>query len=297
MQKYTPIVKAAHAFREISHDFTTPEEIFRESIANSLDAYAKRIWLRVAVESRRGRETVVIDLSDDGIGMNESTVRSFFNLSDSIKPGYPSVGETPRRMTGYKGHGTKIYFNSEQLELLTFDGDSQPIYCKVDDPKGELAENRVPAAEIEVVSVETLVTKRRDWKVPELADRPGTSIRVLGYHQNNKTGLEHARLKDYILWFTRWGSWEGKLCAIANISRPEVDDLRGCKLYLHGLGREADDPQIFDDDRGEEIPFGHVFPAADCTDIRKLRSKDDVDPLEILCPYLGIPRSTARLAS
>jgi hypothetical protein len=231
MQKYTPIVKEAHAFHEISHDFTTPEEIFRESIANSLDAYAKRIWLRVAVENRRGRETVVIDLSDDGIGMNESTVRSFLNLSDSIKPSNPPVGKTPRRVTGYKGHGTKIYFNSEQLELLTFDGDSKPIYCKVDDPKGELAENRVLTAEIEVVSVETLVTKRHDWKVPEMADRPGTSIRVVGYHQNSKTGLEHARLKDYILWFTRWGSWKANsaplqtslgqrlmICVVANFT-------------------------------------------------------------------------------
>ena len=57
MADYTPRVVEAHAFREISLDFTTPAEIFRESIANSLDAYARRIWLRTSVENRRGRET------------------------------------------------------------------------------------------------------------------------------------------------------------------------------------------------------------------------------------------------
>ncbi len=50
MVVYTPEVKNAHAFREVSRDFTTPEEIFREAIANSLDAYAERIWLRTTVE-------------------------------------------------------------------------------------------------------------------------------------------------------------------------------------------------------------------------------------------------------
>jgi hypothetical protein len=49
-------VKEAHAFLEISQDFTTPAEIFRESIANSLDAYARRMWLRAIVEDVRGRE-------------------------------------------------------------------------------------------------------------------------------------------------------------------------------------------------------------------------------------------------
>ena len=43
MTQYTPVVKEAHAFREISLDFTTPAEFFRESIPNSLDAYARRI--------------------------------------------------------------------------------------------------------------------------------------------------------------------------------------------------------------------------------------------------------------
>src|SRR5437762_13435439 len=126
MSQYIPRVKEAHAFREISLDFTTPAEIFREAIANSLDAYARRTWLRTSVEQRRGRETVLIDICDDGIGMNASGVEAFLNLSDSVKSNTPPTGRSPRRMTGYKGHGTKIYYNSEEVEVITYNGVDAP---------------------------------------------------------------------------------------------------------------------------------------------------------------------------
>jgi hypothetical protein len=274
MAAYTPEVKQAHAFREVSQDFTTPEEIFREAIANSLDAYAQRIWLRTSVEERRGRETVLIDLSDDGIGMSADGIKAFFNLSDSVKPPSASAGKAARKMTGYKGHGTKIYYNSELLEVVSYDGKSKPVWCQTRDPLGELSENRVPQAEIEEVDIEFLKQKRKNWGFSELGDDPGTSIRVIGYHRNAKNGLEHIRLRDHIIWFTRWGSWEGKLCDVAGIMRPEVQDLRSCDLYLRGLGKE-DSPDTY-----EKMPFGHVFPDVDCTDVRQLRKKDEVDPLK-----------------
>src|SRR5205809_583068 len=111
-EPYVPQVMPGHAFREISQDFAKPAEIFREAIANALDAYAKNIWLRAQVVNIRGREKVIIDLCDDGLGMTYETIKSFLNLSDSTKPGAPPSGMLQRRMTGYKGHGTKVYFNS-----------------------------------------------------------------------------------------------------------------------------------------------------------------------------------------
>src|SRR5579863_3913334 len=226
MAEYIPVVKQAHAFREISQDFTTPEEIFREAIANSLDAYARHLWLRTSVAEQRGRELVLIDLSDDGIGMNAKSIEAFLNLSDSQKPDSIPTGMMKRRMTGYKGHGTKIYYNSEKLEVLSYDGRSKPIWCEIDDPRGELSESRVPKAKIEEVDVDFLTRRRGEWGFQELGESPGTSVRVSGYHGNTKSGLEHARLRDHITWFTRWGSWEGKLCDVSGIQRPEVEDLR-----------------------------------------------------------------------
>jgi len=243
--EYIPIVKEAHAFREISLDFTTPAEIFRESIANSLDAYARRIWLRTSVEDRRARETVVIDLVDDGFGLNENTIKAFLNLSDSVKSEAPPPGNPARRMTGYKGHGTKIYYNSEQVEVLSYDGRSSPVYCRMVDPRGELAVNKVPKADIKKLSLEALKQQREGWGFGELGLGQGTSIRVLGYHQNTKSGLEHDRLRDFVLWFTRWGSWEPKLCAVAKTTSTEVADLTKCSLFLRGLGKKPSQQTAF----------------------------------------------------
>jgi hypothetical protein len=273
MSQYIPRVKEAHAFREISLDFTTPAEIFREAIANSLDAYARRIWLRTGVEQRRGRETVLIDICDDGLGMNANGVEAFLNLSDSVKSKAPT-GKLARRMTGYKGHGTKIYYNSEQVEVITYNGVDGPVVCRLKDPRGDLADAKLPTAEIEEVSLDVLKRRREEYGFAELGAAPGTLIRVTAYHQNTKNGLEHVRLRDYIAWFTRWGSWEPKLSAMAKVSRDEVEDLRTCELFLRGLGKEPNPTDY------EKLPFGHLFPAEDETDIRKLRAKDDIDPLK-----------------
>jgi hypothetical protein len=270
MTQYIPKVKEAHAFLEISQDFTTPAEIFRESIANSLDVYARRLWLRAIVENVRGSETVFIDLSDDGMGMNSESIKAFLNLSDSVKPKEPPIGRSAREMTGYKGHGTKIYFNSECLEVLSYDGISAPVFCRLSDPRGDLADGKLPTAEIEELTLEALKKRREAWGVRDLTAGPGTSIRVTGYHRNSKSGLEHEFLRDYILWFTRWGSWRPKLCAVTNTTSSEVEDLNSCDLLLCGLGKTD----------YERLPFGHVFPSADCTDVRQLRSKDASDPLK-----------------
>jgi hypothetical protein len=273
-EPYTPRVVEGHAFLEISQDFARPAEIFREAVANALDVYATTIWLRVHVENRRGREVVIIDLSDNGLGMDTDGIKSFLNLSDSVKPPSPPPKRVRRRMTGYKGHGTKVYYNSDELEILTYHDGSTPIYCKVADPRGHLAEGKCPSAVIETISLEELLRRRTDWGFDSLALQSGTSIRVVGYHNNIRQGLEHTLLADYIRWFTRWGSWEPKLRRATDTKSDEVDDLNGCSLYLRGLGKEKDAHS------DEKILFGHVFPAEDCTDIRKLRAKDDAEPLK-----------------
>jgi hypothetical protein len=87
-------------------------------------------------------------------------------------------------------------------------------------------------------------------------------------------GLEHALLGDYIRWFTRWGSWEPKLRQVTDTTSEEVEDFRGWSLFFRGLGKEQSPTS------DEKLPFGHLFPAEDCIDIRKLRAKDEADPLK-----------------
>jgi hypothetical protein len=57
MAQYTPKVKEAHAFLEISQDFTTPAEIFRESVANSLDAYRDALGPDAVLEHHSGLDS------------------------------------------------------------------------------------------------------------------------------------------------------------------------------------------------------------------------------------------------
>ena len=56
-------------------------------------------------------------------------------------------------------------------------------------PRGELAVERLPTAEIEQLSVDALRERGREWAFAEIGSSPGTSIRVTGYHQNSKNGL------------------------------------------------------------------------------------------------------------
>ena len=115
-------MKEAHAFLEISRDFTTPAEIFRESIANSLDAYARRLWLRVTVEEVRGLETVFIDLSDDGVGMNAPpTARRIHLVKDDIDPVSRQVlGECLGRVLGVNDLLVRHRDDAHSLCLLQY---------------------------------------------------------------------------------------------------------------------------------------------------------------------------------
>src|SRR6185437_9936392 len=141
-----------------------------------------------------------------------------------------------RRMTGYKGHGTKVYYNSAELEILTYADGENPIYCRVADPVGHLAEGHCPVAEIQSISLEELRARREAWGFKHLALHSGTAVRVIGYHHNSKKGLEHTALGDYIRWFTRWASWEPKLRLMTSTASEEVDEFQQCSLYLRGLG-------------------------------------------------------------
>ena len=85
---------------------------------------------------------------------------------------------------------------------------------------------------------------------------------VYGYNDNARGGFGHEALKDYILWFTKFGSFELLIGRII---------LKDIVLTLSGLGRKDSDP--------ERISFGHPFPEEN-TNINSLRQTDKVSPLD-----------------
>ena len=215
--KYIPQVSASREFMEISNDFANPLEIVREAISNSFDAKASEIKIDFNVIKIDGEEVLQIIFTDNGEGMDENGLKSFFDLGNSTKEGENNIGE--------KGHGTKVYFNSSKIEITTI-RDNQKIVAVMDTPKKKLCSNEIP--EVKYYKETTKETSK-------------TEIKVISYNNNRMEHFSHSELKDYIYWFTKFGSPEKEF---------DIVTYKDVKLYLKGL------------DRGdfEELNFGHIFP-------------------------------------
>jgi hypothetical protein len=246
---HTPRAFVTKELREISRDFTRPEEMIREAISNSLDAQASQIYITAYTDSTYGEEDLIVEIQDDGVGMNLEDLKSFFDLGKSTK-------RRSMETIGEKGHGTKIFYNSSEVTVYTKYLESGEILkASLKDPFRQLniavnnGRDDPPKIEIEVLEIagnylDTVSS--------------GTFITIRGYDRNNTSTFGHEFLRDYILWFTAWGSIRGK---IPGLSIPN------CKLFLKGLSR----------DTSEEIPFGHHFPEV-CYDFTELRKKDNRRP-------------------
>jgi Ser-tRNA(Ala) deacylase AlaX len=223
----TPAVDATQEFIEIANDFSNPLDLVREAVSNAYDARATEIWISFDVIKQAGESILRIILKDNGSGMCAQRLQNFFDLGNSSRRDDPAA-------IGEKGHGTKVYFNSRRVELLTCDGTSAHHAVMVE-PFAKLHNREIP---IVIVNERTIVDVNR-----------GTTITLLGYNNSRRDKFTHQILKDYISWFTKHG-------AIENGSE---DSRRPVQLMLKGLGAET----------WEKIRQGHFFPE-DSVDINKL---------------------------
>src|SRR5215208_1037190 len=226
-----PEVHAEAEFFETLNDFGNPLEILREGISNAIDAEATEISIRFDVEQFKGKRRLVIVLLDNGHGMSREVLATdFWGL------GYSRSREHKDKI-GEKGHGTKIYFRSEQITVRT--QSSEGAYESVcDDPLEALSSNRLHKPKLRAID-----------KFLEDGST-GTEIRVVGYNDNVRSQFIQGVVRDYIKWFTKIGSIE----QVFGIS--QYNDFR---VRLKCLG-------VSD---FEEIPFGHEFPS-ESADIEKL---------------------------
>lgn len=219
---FEPKVNPSREFLEIASDFSNPLDIVREAISNAFDAKAKKIYILFEIDTVRGRKKLKITLRDDGEGMNEDGINSFFDLGNSSRRDSKYEDTS---LIGEKGHGTKIYFNSEYVNVIT--GKNGKMYTALMlEPLGALYDNKLP--QIEVTVQEKNFT--------------GTFIELLGYNNDERSVFTHDRIKDYIYWFTKFGSFEN----VFNENGAHND----VKIYLKGLDRTEE----------EELSFGHIFP-------------------------------------
>lgn len=223
-----PKVDETQEFIEIANDFSNPLEIVRESISNSFDAKAKKIEIIFDVVDKYGEKNLQIKLKDNGNGMDEKGLQSFFDLGNSLR-------RNDSNTIGEKGHGTKVYFNSSEIKIITTQN-GITLKAYVDEPYKNLFDRKIPE-----VRVNKEIT-------PNIGN--GTEIIIIGYNKNRRDKFTHEILKDYILWYTKFGSIEKSF---------GMDNNKNVELYLKGLNRE----------KPEKLLFGHVFPD-DSLNVQKL---------------------------
>ena len=87
--KITPTVDAAQEFIEIATDFSNPLDLVREAISNSFDAKATKIRIAFTTVREAGESILFTEIEDDGTGMDEEGLKSFFDLGNSLRRGDP----------------------------------------------------------------------------------------------------------------------------------------------------------------------------------------------------------------
>ena len=218
----TPEVNSSQEFIEIAQDFSNPLDLVREGISNGFDAHAKNMTMSFSVISDCGERVLKIEIIDDGDGMDDKGLKSFFDLGNSMRR--ETKDETGA--IGEKGHGTKVYFNSKKIEVITAK-DGVKYHAVMNEPKKNLFNHVIPTVDV------TSEDNNDNMK--------GSKIIIYGYNENRRDKFTHAQLKDYILWFTKFGSVERCF---------DIEDNADVKLHLKGV----------DADKTEELEFGHVFP-------------------------------------
>lgn len=243
--EFIPDVNQAAEFLEISNDFTNPKEVVREAISNCFDADAKNIKIEIYIDKSRGEDELIIDIEDDGGGMDEEELKAFFGLGYSKGIALDERGFKSSPSIGEKGHGTKVYFNSRKIQVKTWKN-NRYIEAYMDSPRQTLRIAEIPKV---VYDIEESNEQKH-----------GSTITIFGYNSSIQTGFEHDEIKDYIYWFTKFGSPELEV---------EKETYKHVKIQLKGLGVEE----------FEELSFGHRFAEVN-TDLRALKGKDKVSPLD-----------------
>ncbi len=180
----SPKVNEVNEFLEIASDFEDPLEVIRESLSNSYDANASDVLIEI--NQRPDGSEIVID--DDGEGMDREDLESFFDLGNSTKGG---EGDDS---IGYKGHGTKIFYKSDRIEVNTV-SDGTNTRAVMEKPWEKLNDGVLP--EYHISQSETREGEQ------------GTRIRITGFKSGRgfePSSLTYNKVEHYLKWKTLAGS-------------------------------------------------------------------------------------------
>ena len=216
-------VNEGYELYQIITDFGDPLEIFREGIQNSFDAEATQMFIRVYEEVHLGGNKLIIEMTDNGKGIKKESINVFFDIANSTKVNSSFLPDGNKH--GYKGHGSKVFFNADQVTICSRTCDGEYWASSLDEPLKQIGEK----GELEYSEPcdnpsEKNIDLPKDWE-------SGFKVRIVSPRyfltQHTHAQLNHKILRDYINWYTIFGS----------IETSYNDELRdkGIKLYLSGL--------------------------------------------------------------
>lgn len=245
------IIIGSNEFREIMNDFTHPLEVIREAIQNSFDANAAVIRITVGLTETVAGQSLDITIDDDGDGISPKEYANFFNLGDSTKRNNAvTIGE--------KGHGTKIFYNSNKIILQSW-VQGKKYESVLNEPYKRIFEG----TDLEYLDPVEVANEENKTK--------GARISIFGYLKNTSTkpadAFAHPAIKDYIQWFT----------AIATVERQfDGHNHRNLKVFLKSF--DSTERTLQDqfrlkvgEDGYEEIPYGYPFPSQEYSALAELK--------------------------
>jgi hypothetical protein len=204
--KKSPKVNEVNEFLEIASDFEDPLEVIRESLSNSYDAGASEV--EISILNRADGSDIIIE--DDGHGMNELNLESFFDLGNSRKA--DSIG--------YKGHGTKIFYKSDRIEVTTV-SDGKSYRAVMEKPWEKLNRKELPQYDLTETSVRS--------------GNSGTKIKIANFRSGkgfSADKLTYNKIHHYLKWKTiagslahEFGGDQREMEIITNLDE-EIDDTR-----------------------------------------------------------------------
>lgn len=171
--------------RELSENRTDPLELVREALSNAKDHLAGKFWLRT---SRDARNQVDIIFVDDGEGLTTERLAAFWGIGASSK-------EEGRPRIGYKGHGTKLYFDCDRLSCATNSDGSKWLLTTLSDP-GNSEESELPVIELPR-------DHRLQKEISATGIARGTAIWLQGIRFDDSARLlSRSQIESYCDWFT-----------------------------------------------------------------------------------------------
>lgn len=248
-----------YEFYQTIIDFDHPIQIFREAFQNSIDEDATEIYCRVFIEKSLGQEDLYIDIWDNGMGLEKEHVENFFGLAKSTKVDKNKMPVTGK--LGYKGHGTKIFFKSERVEICSKLKNGKVWGVILDDAIQQIRQHDG------FKYSDFINEKDLSIKFPSKF-KSGFFVRIKNptyfKTQHTRFMLNHMYLRDYIKWFTVFG----------NINPSFETPVKEKHLFLHGLNidhfknefsdikRIDPSPEFTKSDSidFEKIVMGHYFP-------------------------------------